>query len=45
MASWFINDFAFQRLFIGNTVGPGSIDPLEKIYNLIASENEVYTIY
>jgi len=27
------------------TVYPGSSDPLEKIFNIFASENEVYTIY
>ena len=27
------------------TVCPGSSDPPEKIFNIIASENEVYTIY
>ena len=28
-----------------STVCPGSSDPPEKIFNLFASENEVYTIY
>ena len=28
-----------------NTVCPGSSDPPEKIFNIFASENEVYTIY
>ena len=27
------------------TVCPGSSDPPEKIFNMFASENEVYTIY
>ena len=27
------------------TVCPGSSDPPEKIFNIFASENEVYTIY
>ena len=27
------------------TVRPGSSDPPEKIFNIFASENEVYTIY
>ena len=27
------------------TVCPGSSDPQEKIFNIFASENEVYTIY
>ena len=30
--------------FLG-TVCPGSSDPPEKIFNVLASENEVYTIY
>ena len=28
-----------------NTVCPGSSDPPDKIFNISASENEVYTIY
>ena len=28
-----------------STVCPGSSDPPEKIFNIFASENEVYTIY
>ena len=28
-----------------DTVYPGSSDPREKIFNIFASENEVYTIY
>jgi len=28
-----------------HTVCPGSSDPTEKIFNIFASENEVYTIY
>ena len=28
-----------------DTVCPGSSDPLEKIFNIFASENEVFTIY
>ena len=28
-----------------HTVSPGSNDPSEKILNIFASENEVYTIY
>ena len=27
------------------TICPGSSDPLEEIYNIFASENEVYTSY
>ena len=27
------------------TVCPGSSDPTEKIFNIFASENEVYTIF
>mgnify|MGYP001303874443 CR=1 FL=1 len=34
----------YIREFI-NTVCPGSSDPPEKIYNIFASVNEVYTIY
>ena len=30
---------------IAVTVCPGSSDPPEKIFNIFASENEVYTIY
>ena len=31
--------------FFSPTVCPGSSDPPEKIFNIFASENEVYTIY
>ena len=36
--------FYFELGFI-HTVCPGSSDPPEKIFNIFASENEVYTIY
>ena len=36
---------ATQRLVGVITVCPGSSDPPEKIFNIFASENEVYTIY
>ena len=32
-------------LILDGTVCPGSSDPSEKIFNIFASENEVYTIY
>ena len=38
------NKNAFFSLGI-DTVCPGSSDPPEKIFNIFASENEVYTIY
>ena len=36
----FLNEFRGKT-----TVCPGSSDPPEKIFNIFASENEVYTIY
>ena len=33
------------RPCFSNTVCPGSSDPPEKMFNIFASENEVYTIY
>ena len=35
----------YMSMYIGNTVCPGSSDPPEKILNIFASENEVYTIF
>ena len=32
-------------LLLSHTVCPGSSDPPEKIFNIFAPENEVYTIY
>ena len=34
-----------ERKKCSTTVCPGSSDPLEKTFNIFASENEVYTIY
>ena len=36
------NEYAGSSI---RTVCPGSSDPPEKIFNIFASENEVYTIY
>ena len=37
--------YALSAWFYHGTVCPGSSDPPEKIFNIIASENEVYTVY
>ena len=34
-----------HKIASSNTVCPGSSDPPEKIFNIFASDNEVYTIY
>ena len=39
---WTEDEFCASRM---STVCPGSSDPPEKIFNIFASENEVYTIY
>ena len=40
-------NFAEQKdiFYSRYTVCPGSSDPVEKIFNIFTSENEVYTIY
>ena len=35
----------FKKTQKSTTVCPGSSDPSEKIFDIFASENEVYTIY
>ena len=43
VAGWKSVQRRFNQMF--HTVCPGSSDPPEKIFNIFASENEVYTIY
>ena len=39
------NYFLDTQIVLKHTVCPGSSDPPEKILNIFASENEVYTIF
>ena len=39
------DDVDIGKLNTFSTVCPGSSDPPEKIFNIFASQNEVYTIY
>ena len=45
MGSWRESSWTAGRNSGSSTVCPGSSDPPEKIFNIFASENEVYTIY
>ena len=41
---WKFGDIFYQE-FLNHTGCPGRSDPPEKIFNIFASENEVYTIF